>query len=192
MGTWLFLVMVEETLSFMKRWLGNPLRNNGYWIVTVVAMLLGLTFFVSGLAKLPGQTEFADALLKSFWTPQLAHFISNIVPWIEACLGALLILGIFSRIAAILCLPLIIGFIANNTWALFNDVNEFSTCAHCFGVLEKYVGALSPLGALIVDIVLLCLALVVLVFGQKGFFKFQPWFINTTKKKGELYETTST
>jgi uncharacterized membrane protein YphA (DoxX/SURF4 family) len=166
----------------MKRWLGNTLQENRYWIVVGSAMLVGLTFLVSGTAKLPGQTEFADALLKSFWTPTVAYFISHYLPWIEICLGIFLLLGIFPRIAATLCISLILGFIANNSWALNNSIDKFPECAYCFGILEEFLGTLSPLGALILDIVLLYLALVVLLLHQEDFSTFRPWFIKRKKK----------
>jgi len=146
-------------------------------------MLLGLTLIVSGTAKIPGQVEFADALLKSFWTPALARFISDYLPWIELFIGIFLLLGLFPRIIAALCIPLIIGFIANNSWALNKGIDKFSECA-CFGVLEEYLGHLSPLGAFILDIVLFVLTLVVLIFDKRGFTTFQPWFIR--REKGEI------
>ena len=156
---------------------------NSYFVVVFSTSLAGLTFLVSGTGKLPGQTEFIDALLKSFWTPPVAYFIGYYLPWVEVFLGALLLLGIFPRIAAALCFPLIAGFIMNNSWALINGVEEFPECAYCFGIWEKFLGTISPVGALIIDIVLLCLVLVVLLFHKESFFTFRPWFIK--RKKGE-------
>ena len=153
------------------------MQRNLYWVVVGLATVLGLTLLVSGTGKLPGQTEFAVALLKSFWTPTLAYFISYCLPWIETGLGLFLFLGIFPRIAAALCLPLTVGFIANNSWALIHGVEKFPVCAYCFGMWEEFLGALSPLGALILDVVLLCLALIVSLLHQEGFLTFHPWFI---------------
>ena len=110
------------------------------FIVISAALLVGLTLLVSGTGKLPGQTEFVDALLKSFWTPNMAKFIGNYLPWIELCLGALLVFGIFPRIAAVPCLPLIVGFIMNNSWALINGVEAFPECAYCFGGMGRVPG----------------------------------------------------
>lgn len=156
---------------------------NKHFIVVLSAVLAGLTLLVSGTGKLPGQTEFIDALLKSFWTPPAAYFIGYYLPWIEACLGVLLLFGLFPRIAAALCLPLIIGFIMNNSWALINRVEKFPECAYCFGIWEEFFGALSPVGALVLDIVLLGLILIVLLLHKEDFFTFRPWFIR--RKKGE-------
>jgi len=141
------------------------------------SVFLGLTLLVSGSGKLPGQTEFIDILLQSFWTPSVAYFIGYCLPWAEIILGVLLLVGSFSRIAAGLCLPLIAGFVANNSWALSQGIEQFSECSYCFGVWEEWLGAISPLQALYLDIALFCLALIVLLFYPGGFLSFRPWFI---------------
>ncbi len=145
-------------------------------------MLAGLVLFVSGTGKLPGQTEFVDVLLKSFWTPAIAYFVGYCLPWLETGLGILLFLGLFPQIAAALCLPLIASFMASNSWALIHGVEKFPQCGYCFGIWEEFFGALSPLEALVIDIVLLCLALIVMLLHQEDFLKFQPWFIR--QKRG--------
>jgi uncharacterized membrane protein YphA (DoxX/SURF4 family) len=159
---------------------------SSYFVVIFSASLAGLTFLISGTGKLPGQTEFTDALLKSFWTPPVAYFIGHYLPWVEVFLGALLLLGIFPRIVAALCLPLIVGFIMNNSWALINGVKEFPECAYCFGIWEEFFGAISPVGALIIDLVLLSLLLVVLLLHKENFFTFRPWFMKRKKGEGVL------
>lgn len=176
--------MMVYRISFaqvMKRRWGSRLQKNSSAIVIVSAVLIGLTLLVSGTGKLPGQTEFIFLLLKSFWTPTIAYFIGYSLPWLEIGLGIMLLLGLFPRIAAVLCLPLIGGFIANNSWALIHGVQEFPTCASCFGMWEEFLGSLSPLGALILDIVLLCLAFIVLLSHKEGFLTFRPWFIKRKK-----------
>ena len=153
-------------------------RNKGLlWIVLGSAILLGLTLLASGTGKVPGQTEFIDALLMSLWTPAVAYFVGYLLPWVEIVLGALLLLGVFPRIVAIICLPLTAGFMGNNIWALLNDMGEFPECAYCFGIWEEFFGALSPMEALVFDFVLFCLALLILVLHREGFFEFRPWFI---------------
>jgi len=141
------------------------------------SIFLGLTLLVSGTGKVPGQTEFIDILLQSFWTPTMAYLAGYCLPWVEIALGALLLLGVFTRIAAALCLPLTIGFIANNAWAVSQGMTQFPTCGHCFGVWEELLGAMTPLQALGFDIVLFCLALVILLFHPSRFVNFRPWFI---------------
>ena len=150
---------------------------NLHSVVVGSAILVGLTLLVSGTGKLPGQTEFADALLKSFWTPAIAYLISYCLPWIEIVIGAFLLIGLFPRIVATLCLPLVVGFIANNIWAIINGVEEFPECANCFGIWEEFLGTISPWQALGLDIALLGAALIVILFYPDDFLSFRPWFI---------------
>ena len=146
-------------------------------IAIIAAIIVGLTLLVSGTGKVPGQTEFTWALMKSFWTPALAHIIGNYLPWLEIVLGVLLILGILPKITAVSFLPLAGGFMANNIWTLMQGIEEFPECGSCFGIWEEMLGSLSPLGALIMDIILVCLALVVIFLNQGKFLNLRPWFI---------------
>jgi uncharacterized membrane protein YphA (DoxX/SURF4 family) len=151
------------------------------FIILGSSIFLGLTLLVSGTGKIPGQAEFIDALLQSFWTPPVAYFIGYCLPWAEVALGVLLLFGVLPRIAAGLCLPLIAGFMANNSWALSQGIEQFPQCGHCFGIWEEWLGSISPLQALGLDIVLFCLALIILLLHPGGFLTFRPWFI---KRKG--------
>jgi len=147
------------------------------------SIFLGLTLLASGSGKVPGQTEFIDALLQSFWTPAMAYLIGYCLPWVEIVLGVLLLLGVLPRIVAALCLPLTIGFIASNSWALSHGVKQFPSCDYCFGKWEELLGVMSPLQALFFDIVLFCLALVILLFHPSGFLDFRPWFIKRRREE---------
>ena len=111
--------------------------KNGWqkgFVILVPSVFLGLVLLASGSGKVPGQTEFIDALLQSFWTPTMAHLIGYCLPWVEIALGVLLLLGVLPRIVAALCLPLTIGFMANNSWALSQGMEQFPQCGDCFGV----------------------------------------------------------
>ena len=156
---------------------------NSHRLVRGAAILAGLILLISGTGKIPGQTEFIDALLKSFWTPAVAYFIGYGLPWIETGLGILLLSGLFPRMTAVLCLPLITGFIANNSWALINGVEKFPECGSCFGIWEKFLGSVSPVMALAIDIVLLGLVLMVILLHQGDFLTFQPWFVRRKKRE---------
>lgn len=164
--------------------------TKGNWRRDLIALgpstYLGLILVMSGVGKIlgetiPGQTEFVDLLLKSLWTPTMAYLIADVLPVGEIILGVLLILGIFTRITAGLCLPLIIGFMASNAVAISRGMEEFPSCG-CFGVWEELFGMVTPMQAMVLDVVLLLLAVVILVFHPSGFLHFRPWFI---KKKGE-------
>ena len=145
-------------------------------------VFLGLVLLLSGSGKLPGQTEFIDALLQSFWTPSVAYLIGYCLPWVEVALGVFLLIGSLPRIVAGLCLPLTAGFIVNNSWALSQGIEQFPQCASCFGFWEELFGIISPLQALCLDIVLFCLAVIILLFHPGGLLSFRPWFV---KRRGE-------
>jgi len=146
------------------------------------SLFLGLTLLVAGSGKLPGQVEFIDALLQSLWTPPVAYFIGYYLPWVEIALGVLLLIGVFPRIAAGLSLPITAGFMANNSWALSQGVERFPQCP-CLGIWEKWLGSLSPLSALCLDVVLFCLALIILLLHPGGFLDLRPWFIKRKSAK---------
>jgi putative oxidoreductase len=149
-------------------------------IIVVPCVLLGLVLLVSGTGKIPGQAEFADVLLGSFWTPSVAFLIAHVLPWVEVVLGAVLLLGVFPRLAATLTLPLIVGFMANNIWAI-SQGKEFGQCG-CFGIFEELFGAMTPVQSLGMDIVLILFAVTVIVLHPAPFLSFQSWF---RKRKGE-------
>ena len=146
--------------------------------ISLVPMLfLGLTFLVSGTGKLPGQAEFADYLLKSFWGPVTAFLIAHFVPWIELIMGVMLLLRLFPRIVAILSLPLIAGFMVNNSWAIGQGIEEFPECAYCFGIFEEFFGSFTPVQSLYIDIALFFAAVIIIFFQPDRLLCFRPWFI---------------
>jgi len=157
--------MVEDSRKYLR------------WIVISSAVLLGFILLVSGTGKVPGQTEFIDALLDSFWTPPVAYFAGYVLPWLEVVMGAALMMGVLARLCALACVPLVAAFIANNAWAINYGVENFPQCSYCFGIWEDFLGTLSPLAALIIDIVLLALALVVVFASRDSFFRVRPWFL---------------
>lgn len=162
-----------------------PVQNRWQRLLITVGpcVFLGLIIAVSGTGKLPGQTEFVDVLLGSFWTPTIAKIIAHGLPWVELILGVLLLLGIFPRIAAALCLPFIAGFMASNAWAISHG-ETFHQCG-CFGIFEELFGSMTPWQAMGMDIVMLCLALIIVLFHPSRFFTFQWWFTKQKENEGE-------
>jgi len=169
----------DDSMGIMKQQVEG--RRQRALVILGPRVFLGLTLLIAGSGKLPGQAEFIDVLLQSFWTPPVAYLIGYCLPWAEVVLGVLLLLGVFPKIVAALCLPLTAGFMANNSWALSQGMEQFPECGTCFGIWEELLGAISPLQALCLDIVLFGLALTILLFHPGGFLSFRPWFI---KRKG--------
>jgi len=112
----------------------------------------------------------------------MAFLISELLPWAEVVLGVAILLWIYPRLAAILSLPLIGGFIASNSWALLQGMEEFPECGYCFGFFEEFIGALTPMQSLWIDIALLVAAVIIIVCHPHGFISFRPWFLK--RKEG--------
>lgn len=109
-------------------------------IIIVCSIFVGLTLLVAGTGKLPGQAEFAEALMGSFFSAEIAFIISRVLPWLEIALGMCLILGVFPRMAALISLFVVAGFITNNAWALTQGIGKFAKCGDCFGFWENIFG----------------------------------------------------
>jgi len=154
----------------------------------VAAIVLGLTLLASGLGKLfanlPEETEFIDNLIPAFFmTPTVALFIGYGLPWVEVALGILLVLRIWPRLMAIFCLPLTFAFMANNSWMISQGMEEFPSCAYCFGKLEEILGALSPIQSLCIDIGLFALAVIIILVHPGSFLASPPWAVRLEKKR---------
>lgn len=170
-----------KKLQFERSW---------QWIVIIVipCVLLGLMMLVAGIGKLPGltdlgtfpgQTEFFDVIFGPIW-PTVAYFINNVLPWVEVVLGVALLLGIYPRIASVLTLPLLAGFMTSNIWAIAHG-EAFGSCG-CWGVFESLFGDMTPIQALGMDIALVFFALLIILYFPAPFLSFQSWF---RKRKGE-------
>lgn len=149
-----------------KRWLGPG-----------AAIVLGLVFLLSGAGKLFNEydvffiffTPFADFVLP------FAPLIYLWLPVIEIAVGLLLISGILARPAAVLAVGLIAIFIANNSWLIAHGFGA-EPCG-CFGVLEELARVrMLTIGALVLDVVMLLLALATLFLAPVSFFNINTWF----------------
>ena len=156
-------------------------------IISIVAcILIGLTLIFAGGGKLanlgtiPGQTEFLDRFIPDFlMTPDFARFIGLVmIPWIlpitEVILGLLLVIGLWPRFIAILVLPMVLGFMANNSFMISQGLEKYPDCT-CFGVWEQWLGGLTPLQSMYYDILLLILALIIIIVQPGPFFSHAYW-----------------
>jgi uncharacterized membrane protein YphA (DoxX/SURF4 family) len=169
---------------------GHRVRST---VSLVASILVGLTLLLAGSGKvfgfgeMPGQTmKFIGVILPdALLTPGMAYFIGDIffpyiIPWTELALGILLLLRVWPRLIAALCLPLTAAFMANNSWLISQGQTKFSSC-ECFGIWEKLFGTLTPLQALSVDIVLFALALTIVLVHPGGFLSSPPWLAKLGK-----------
>ena len=156
-------------------------------VISIVAcMLIGLTLIFAGggklanLGQIPGQTEFLDRFIPDFlMTPEFARFIGMVfIPWVlpiaEIFIGLALIIGIWPRLIAILFLPLVLGFMANNSYMIATGVDKYPTC-ECFGIWEQWLGGLTPSQSMYFDVVLLILAVIIIVMQPAPFLSHQFW-----------------
>ncbi len=161
----------------------------------IASILLGLVFLISGSGKvigfgeMPGQTiEFLDVIIPDvLLTPAMASFIGHIflpyiIPWIELCLGILLILSIWPRFMAIISLLLSMAFMASNSWLISQGIEEFPSC-ECFGIWEEIFGTLTPLQSLLIDIGLFALSLTIIFVRPGIFFSSPQWLTKLGEKK---------
>jgi uncharacterized membrane protein YphA (DoxX/SURF4 family) len=161
-------------------------------ISLVACLIIGAILLFAGVGKLaefgtiPGQTDFLDKFIPDFlMTPDFARFIGLIViPWIlpvaEVVIGGALLIGIWPRIFAIFCIPLFLGFMANNSYAIASGMEKFPEC-ECFGVF----GALTPIQSMYMDIGMFILAVLIIVIHPGGFFAHQFW-INRIFAKNKI------
>ena len=155
--------------------------RNRYWVGIGASIVLGLIFIVSGLGKLPYQGEFLATILpRSFLTPLLAHLVSRWLPAIEVALGSLLIIGIAAKIMTSFSALLIVGFIAHNSWGIYQGLG-YEPCG-CLGILDRFLqGKFSTINALYMDIGMLALVLIILLCYPGKFFAIHPWFLRRGK-----------
>ncbi len=164
-------------------------------ISLVASVILGLTFIAAGSGKVigfgevPGQTiEFiGDILPDAFITPTTVFilfeiFIPYVLPGLELLLGILLLVGLVPRLIAVLYIPLTLAFISNNIWAISQGMDKFPECV-CFGIWERILGGLTPVQALVYDILLLILAIVIILIYPGGFLSSRDWLTRLMKKK---------
>jgi uncharacterized membrane protein YphA (DoxX/SURF4 family) len=162
-------------------------------IISIAACtIIGAILLFAGIGKLaelgtiPGQTEFLDKFIPDFiLTPELAGFIGMVfIPWIlplsEILIGAALVIGIWPRLVAILFIPMVLGFMANNSYAIAIGREKFPEC-ECFGIF----GGLTPLQSMYFDIGMFILAILIIVLHPGRFFSHQFWINKLLSKKKE-------
>jgi len=98
--------------------------NNKQLAYFLARITLGINFFIHGLVRIPKLSQFAEGVLGGFegsiLPAMLVEPIAYAIPFIELILGAMILLGVFSRKAltasAILMIILITGSAFKEDW----------------------------------------------------------------------------
>lgn len=130
----------------------------------VFRIALGVIFIVSGASKLPELAAFVEQVEEANVLPHaLASAYGTVLPFVEIVIGALLILGLFTRFAAAIGGLSAISFMVGNSFRIHRGL--YGECG-CFGGIASL--QFSAGEALIIDCVLLIMAIQILI--HKGEF----------------------
>ena len=106
--------------------------------------------------------------------------VAYALPWVEYVIGVLLIIGISAKLVVSLSTVLIAAFIANNSWMIAHGL-AYEPCG-CFGIFEKvFLGELSTMESLYLDIVMLALVLLIVSYYPGRFLTVRPWFFGSSE-----------
>ncbi|MBT4510718.1 MAG: DoxX family membrane protein [Chloroflexi bacterium] len=134
----------------------SSLISNSYLNLTL-RLLLGVTFIVSAVSKLPDHTKFVEIVKDQDLLPDvLVTVFGNALPWIELVVGVYLLFGILRRPSALVTLLMAISFMIANVNSLINDKDK---CGSCFGDTVTLTVAQS----ITIDIFIFIAALVLLL-----------------------------
>lgn len=137
---------------------------NNRWLIFGLRAALGGIFIAAGISKLRYSDLFVDTVVGYGILPNsLAEFYGSVLPWVELFIGLSLVLGIFSRFASALSIPIIVSFIVANVYGLFRTVEDICSC---FGPLIS----LSHPVSLAIDVVMLAMAVPLLLRKDKAEF----------------------
>lgn len=127
-------------------------HHKGY--LTLARILAGGVLILAGAGKLPERMQFVDVVMKYHVLPHpIAFGYGVILPWLELGIGLLLVLGLCTRLVAVISLPIIFSFIVANSISL--SMGKV-VCTSCFG--EITIAIPTP-AALVADLILLSIML---------------------------------
>lgn len=135
-------------------------------LAVVFRLLVGGVFVFSGFTKLmfPPE-EFAELIRGYQLVPQaLIDPLSLVIPWIELISGAFFLLGLFTRVAAVVVAVELVGFMVILSYVLAKGINlEDCGCFSAIGIKE------TPLQALIRDAVLFLMTIISTLCGGAAY-----------------------
>lgn len=103
------------------------------YLITTVRLLIGLMFILSGAAKLQDPKGFTMAVYNFRVLPNaLVEAYATLIPFVELGAGVLLVVGLFTQLAAVVAFLTLLSFTLAIGWNLRRG--ERPDC-HCFGNL---------------------------------------------------------
>ncbi|HEY3715420.1 MAG TPA: MauE/DoxX family redox-associated membrane protein [Jatrophihabitantaceae bacterium] len=132
------------------------------WLGTVARLVLGVVWIWAAWSKLGDPRGFVQAVRAYDATPEwLSKAIGYGLPTLEICLGVLLVVGIITRAAAIVSVPLLVVFLIGIIQA---DARGLKLTCGCFGGGGTTTGGTSYTLDILRDVGLLVLAVFVVLW----------------------------
>jgi putative oxidoreductase len=115
-------------------------------IIDIIRILLGLLLVLKGIAFLNNEAYLRDLIIQNHslsQSPDLIMVILNYVTYVHLVGGALILLGLFTRLSAIFQLPIILGaiFFINDTRSYVNSELWLSIIVLALLVLFMVIGS---------------------------------------------------
>ncbi len=147
--------MKDTVINLVKKVFFHKYFNLG------IRVSIGVVLLMAGVGKIAGGHELVNVVASLKMLPYpLINPVGSALPWFEIALGTLFILGLFSRIAAGISLPLFAAFIVTNVFNLHRGITE--PCSSCFGNFL----VMTARDALIIDLYLLLAAFRVMLLEE--------------------------
>jgi len=155
-----------------------------HWLGSGASIILGIIFLTSGIGKLLVQVELFETSFPAFLdflTLEQTRLLFYGLPYVELAVGLLLIVGVATRLVAVVASLLIASFIASNVWFITHGMG-FEPCG-CLGIFDRlFQNRLSTQQSLYLDIAMLALILITLLCYQRNFTDIYPWFLKRIKQ----------
>jgi uncharacterized membrane protein YphA (DoxX/SURF4 family) len=114
---------MNRALAFIKRTISFPPLVSG------LRVALGVVFIVASLDKIQDPAAFAENIANYRIVPhEFIHIMAITLPWLEIVVGALLLLGIWTRANAALAFGMLFAFILAISQALIRDLDISCGC----------------------------------------------------------------
>lgn len=139
-------------------------------ILLACRLVVGLVFLYASVNKILDPAGFAKAVYNYRLVPlPLLHVFAVLLPWVEGVAGLALLLGVFRRGAALLCLLMTLMFTVAVSAALARSLDISCGCFHTEG------GASVGLSLLVRDIALLVACCILVLIRRAGELERSLW-----------------